>query len=725
MLEIVDAAGAVQRAVTKGLTVSQTPVTLAAGPQEVRLVFDQALGRTALRVDAALSGRRPMRFDRARLFVGPPNTWTRLLAMFLDVAWPGVWALWIAWAIAAAWSRVPRYARDAAGDEADRPSVSTLVRDAWPLIRASRATTFATAAALLAIVLYGAVLRIHALSDMYGPLNEPGWAQRLDFAAHELAVRLAPDSLRFPQQDEPYVGSDAFNYIKYAREMTSFSQAHVREPVFLAVTRMWLWALDGRDIAVSFASVTFSILLVPATYLLARAAFGPLAGLLAALMIAVETVAIAWGPKGMRDDASSAFVALTAWSLVRLAQSPGPAVAVTGGVLGALATLTRVTSLGLWLPGLVFASWWGIGGSRGRRLRYALLNVVVGAALVSPYLYNCWRTFGDPLYAVNYHTTFYRAREHVAFDRPQSAGDYVASKLRDTPVQTADTAFYGLVMYPFVTKWTGFAPWMRGLGAGLAACAVIGLFLSACTPTGRLLLALLLLSMVPFAVTWNVPGGGEWRFTMPAYAFYVAATAWTLTGIGRLALATAMGESRRAVTDWWAGLSWRCLAGAPLAAVMLFGVNAALPWFAMREALQHGRTVSVMPAERNDFVLSGAWDVLPRGGCARALGRQQRLRLPLAGDGPWRVDVHLASDQSPSAPPEPVDIAAPGAVRATTVLMRPDDRNQWARVEVDRRDGFFTEMTITAMGAPGPDRDGRPIPPYSLCQVDIVPLGGK
>ena len=41
-----------------------------------------------------------------------------------------------------------------------------------------------------------------------------------------------------------------------------------------------------------------------------------------------------------------------------------------------------------------------------------MLSLFVTTALVAPYLINCARAFGDPLYSINYHTKFYRAREN-------------------------------------------------------------------------------------------------------------------------------------------------------------------------------------------------------------------------------------------------------------------------------------------------------------------------
>ena len=54
--------------------------------------------------------------------------------------------------------------------------------------------------------------------------------------------------------------------------------------------------------------------------------------------------------------------------------------------------------------------------------------------------------------------------------------------------------------------------------------------------TGRFLLLLLALSVVPYAFTWHIDGGGEWRFTMLAYPIYLIAAALAIERLVRIAL---------------------------------------------------------------------------------------------------------------------------------------------------------------------------------------------
>ena len=185
-------------------------------------------------------------------------------------------------------------------------------RPAWSVIAA------------LAISVYGALLRLDAFTGKYGPLERPAWAR---VATHEVAPltrHLRPSHVQWGIIPRPYVGGDPYSYLKFAREMTSFYQAHVREPVFLLTTRLGLRALDNQDAGVSLASAAGSVVTIFATYLLGAAVVSPVGGLIAAALCAIEFDAITWAVDGWRDDTFTAFFVLTAWALVNTSQHMVP-----------------------------------------------------------------------------------------------------------------------------------------------------------------------------------------------------------------------------------------------------------------------------------------------------------------------------------------------------------------------------------------------------------------
>ena len=356
------------------------------------------------------------------------------------------------------------------------------------------------------------------------------WLSELEVHTRDRIEAIRPDSFGWRRVAQPYVGGDPVNYIRFAREMQDFSAAHVREPMFSFVTKLWLTPLGGLDVAVSFASMTFSVLAVLATWGLGRYAFGAWVGGLAALGLALDKDMVTWAADGWRDDAVTFFTVATCLALVRLIDRPSWGWAIVTGVVAAGAVLTRVTMLSCLLPGLALVVVLSAGPWRVRVSRAALVGVVA-LTLAAPYFVNCWRVYGDPLYAINYHTRFYRARSGEAYDQPMSVGAYLRQRLRQDPAETVRVGLAGVTTYPFLMKWTGFDFWWNGLGRLLAVLSAAGILLLATSRRGTVLLVLLVTSLVPYAFTWQIPGGAEWRFTMHAYPTYLLSAALALVAL--------------------------------------------------------------------------------------------------------------------------------------------------------------------------------------------------
>jgi hypothetical protein len=426
--------------------------------------------------------------------------------------------------------------------------------------------------------------------------------------------------------------------------MTSFYQGHVREPVFLALTRGWLWALDGQDAAVSFASITGSTLSIVAAFLLGSALLSRPAGLVAAGLLAIEREAITWAPDGWRDDTFTASVLFAAWALVRVSRQPSTRNAVVAGLLCGIACLTRITALTFIVPALV---WLVIDGSPRRpRAQQAAMAFAALAIVVAPYLVSCAVATGDPLIAVNYHTIYYRHAEGMPIAEPMSAAEYFRTKLANRPIATLDTAFNGLFVRPFITKWNGFGHWVEGLASVLQWLAVAGLGGLAFIAPGRLLLVVLVTSLAPYMVTWNVGGGGQWRFTMHVYPFYLVASGVALAGGLRLIRSLAAGTERRAIAKRLV------LRGTAVAGVLIAGVVVYLgaPWFVIREAIASGDAASVETGYRDLMFYRGGWTAPHREGIWVRVSRGERstVRIPLAAGRSYDIVLRI----------DPVDPAA-------------------------------------------------------------------
>jgi hypothetical protein len=84
--------------------------------------------------------------------------------------------------------------------------------------------------------------------------------------------------------------------------MRYFYEGRAREPAFVFATKLGLWMAGGQDIAVSIVSGVSSTLLVPATFLLGFELGGPLVGLPAALLVALDPDLVSWSTMDFRDD---------------------------------------------------------------------------------------------------------------------------------------------------------------------------------------------------------------------------------------------------------------------------------------------------------------------------------------------------------------------------------------------------------------------------------------
>jgi hypothetical protein len=510
-------------------------------------------------------------------------------------------------------------------------------------------------AAVTLVTLYGALIRLDALTVRYGWLDHPAWAVRIEQSLLPVSMTLRPAAVPWLRVDRPYEGGDPINYLRFAREMRHFYQAHVREPVFLALTRFMLWVMADSDIAVSYASLIGGTLAIVATFLLGRAAHSTVAGLIAAAALAIELEAVIWAADGWRDDTFMFFVALSGWSFLRLYQEPSWRWGLAAGAIGAGACLTRISSLSFIVPMLVwivFETWRAGARQSGpavrRSLRFAGVAAVVTGLLVLPFLINCWRATGDPFFAINYHTRYYRAAEGLPLDESVGVFDYIGRKLHDRPVATIDTAAVGLFVFPFKNKWGGFRAWSPALMEVLRWSAIVGLILGLMFPAGRLLWVLMLTSLAPYALTWSLGGGGEWRFTQHVYPIYLVAAG--------ASLAAAFAAVRRAATrriDWEAAFKGpRLKQVAVCAAATAVGwlLYVAFPYLVLREALVAGETVSV-PVSDRDFIFfptkwsqpNGSGNVIVR----VAEAEQVSIRLPLPRPVEHTLTLRMDGPQLP------------------------------------------------------------------------------
>jgi 4-amino-4-deoxy-L-arabinose transferase-like glycosyltransferase len=488
---------------------------------------------------------------------------------------------------------------------------------------------------------YGSLLRVEVLVQRYGTLDHPRWARIVTQNIAPLAKHLHPSAFRWYRVHQPYIGGDPINYIKYAREMRSFYQAHVREPIFLALTRTYLWLLADQDVAVSFASMSGSILTIIAAYLLGTAMLSRAAGVVLSFLVAIEYELISWSVDGWRDDVFMATVTFSAWAFLRCQRDPSRKNAVFLGIATAAACLTRITALSFAVPAFAALMVDRGGHTRIQRARMATAAALVCAIIVAPYLVNCAIATGDPLYAINYHTQYYRAGEGLPSAQPMSAASYVSDKIHARPWTALDTAVTGLFVQPFTVKWTGLDGWIRGTRTVLSWLSIIGMLRWVFLPEGRMLLVILIASLAPYALTWNIAGGSEWRFTMHTYPLYLTASMSGAVFCWQFALDVWRRAQCRDFVIRRAQLLRAVAAAAVIAAVIAAYV--ALPWFVVRETIAARSDVSVVTGGRDSTFFGAGWSEPYADGLTFRVSRAEHavIRIPLPERRPYQIVLRL------------------------------------------------------------------------------------
>ena len=155
-------------------------------------------------------------------------------------------------------------------------------------------------------------------------------------------------------------------------------------------------------------------------------------------------------------------------------------------------------------------------------------------------------------------------------------------------------------------------------------------------------------------MTWNVGGGGAWRFTMHAYPFFFVAASVAVVGTGG-ALRAVTRDYRLLQPAAMKPYLWRL---AIVAAVAGLGTAwfLGLPWYVTRESIAHGESTSIETGVRDRIFYRSGWSAPHVENITVRVSRSERavVRLPL----PARRAYELVLRIDPVTPtsPEEVDV---------------------------------------------------------------------
>jgi tetratricopeptide (TPR) repeat protein len=245
----------------------------------------------------------------------------------------------------------------------------------------------------------------------------------------------------------------------------------------------------------------------------------------------------------------------------------------------------------------------------------------------------------------------------------------------DRPWKFIDTAIVGLTRYPFLNKWKGFnylSPQLSWLLTGVAALGTILFLFSA---VGRLVLLLLITSLVPYAFTYEIPGGFEWRFTMHAYPFYMIGAALFLTAAIGFIL------NRRA----WQLISDRPLSKRTYALVSASTILIVVGGWLVLNELNFLRKKEAMRADEAILITSGARDyrflgpgwfstVRLEGQDVRiSRGMQPVLKAPMKGNKEYNLILRLQPAFEKREVPAQVDVTVNEKLAGSFQIQQPVD----------------------------------------------------
>lgn len=357
--------------------------------------------------------------------------------------------------------------------------------------------------------------------------------------------------------------SDVVGYREIARAATSPYDTHFREPLWIWMNTGWLTVVGWDAPQVRILSLIMSLIMVAVAYKVFRDYTGrPLIGGLVAVLLFMNPYLIRLSVRGFREEAYAA----TVLAVVYFALVPTPALSLRVQVVGlalagAAMQLLRFNSYAMVLPLLLLWAW---RKAEGKRILAAIPILFILAVSIPHVLHND-KVYGDPLYSINMHVSWYRNYEFsVAKGAPcegcPSREEYFVTPYAGPPVtpfqylfgmhslgEIAITTLKGYwTIYLTPTEWFAVQTGTRSLAGYALYLLGLGLVLAS-RYREMVVLIMLLANFLPFLSTYNM----EARiavYTVPFVTFILAyGLVWTFDKI--LERGTSVGARWASIED--------------------------------------------------------------------------------------------------------------------------------------------------------------------------------
>jgi hypothetical protein len=160
-------------------------------------------------------------------------------------------------------------------------------------------------------------------------------------------------------------------------------------------------------------------------------------------------------------------------------------------------------------------------------------------------------------------------------------------------------------------------------------------------------------------LTWAVPGGGEWRFTLHAYPFYLLAAFWLLDRLVRRAWASGREGFSASLTALYRKETLVTATVLTMLLVAAVGWTFGMPYLIARESLLAGEGAGIIASDRDRWLFNSGWsDLVVSGNIVARFTTEPRatLRIPLPENRAYRLILRMDPLYYPGAPPQRVRV---------------------------------------------------------------------